>query len=251
MSEISAVHTSCKSCVFAEYNGITQTDCKLHYIDKYRNKNIEILEAYDDSNEFFIINNKKCVGYRENPWFAKYGLENASIEDKISKFKELNYLNYLLLIDLKVFNLEQLKNLKNQIDNCKIKPKKIIIVRYRDTKSDFVYDNIKSIFSKFNEEFTWRIQTMIDESLTHEDILHNATNMNKGYRFIVSIKEPNSDLEHIVNKANTIVHDDLDQFDVITNKEKSILLFSAPSYRWSIAVQKKNILDETENHTVI
>ena len=62
MSTINAVHTPCKNCVFAIYDNITQTNCALHYLDIYRDKDIEILEAYDNDKEFYIINNKKCIG---------------------------------------------------------------------------------------------------------------------------------------------------------------------------------------------
>lgn len=251
MSEIKTIHTSCKNCVFAKYDNITQTACELNYIEKYKKNNIAILEVYDEDKEFYVINDKKCIGYRENKWFNQYGLEHASLEKKIQKFQELNNIQYLLVIDLKYFSKNDLSDLKNQISCCIIKPQKIIIIRYRNTSDDFKYDNIKNLFDGDDIKCKWRIQTMVDESLTHEDILYNITNMNKGYRFIVDIRHPNGDLNKIVNETNKIVYSDLNQIDAVANHNKSIVLFSAPSYRWSFVVQHKDILMDDNSYLII
>ena len=39
--------TACKSCVFANYIGKTQIDCKLGRIKKYREKGVDIIGAED------------------------------------------------------------------------------------------------------------------------------------------------------------------------------------------------------------
>jgi len=39
--------TACKDCVFANYIGKTQTDCKLGRIEKFRAKGVDIIEAED------------------------------------------------------------------------------------------------------------------------------------------------------------------------------------------------------------
>lgn len=249
MSEINTIHTSCKNCVFANYENNTQQDCLLNYIQQYRNKNISILEAYDEEKEFYIINDKKCLGYRENKWFSQYGLEHSSIDEKINKFNELNHIQYLLVVDLKNFSSSDLTLLRNQILECQIKPQKIIIIRYRNSNDDFQYDNIKILFNEINCK--WRIQTMVDDTLAHEDILHNIINLNKGFRFIVDIKNPNNNLISIINKSNQIVYKDLDQIDAVSNVDKSIVLFSAPSYRWSLVAQHKNLLLDESSYIII
>ncbi|NCA30639.1 MAG: hypothetical protein EBS93_07975, partial [Chitinophagia bacterium] len=121
--QINKIHTPCKDCVFAKYQDNTQIGCELDYISKYKSKNIEILEAYDNNKEFYIINGKKCIGYRENKWFDQFDLKDNSIEDKIKKFHELNSLDYLLVIDLKKINLEELEDILGQINTLEIKPK--------------------------------------------------------------------------------------------------------------------------------
>jgi hypothetical protein len=250
MSSINPIHTSCKDCVFSLYDNITQTDCALNYISKYREKNVEILEAYDDQKEFYIINDKKCLGYRENKWFEKFSMENATIEAKIEKFRETNYIDYLMLIDLKNFDGKKFDRLKDAVKSCDIKPKKMIFVRYQSCKI-FHFDKIKEFFDNIETNCKWRIQTMVDDSLTNADILHNVVNLNKGYRFVVSINNFTNDINNIINKANSIVYDELDHLTAIRNTDSSAVLFSAPSYRWSIVVQQKSILDDENNYIVI
>lgn len=250
MPSISQIHTSCKNCVFAKYNDITQIDCELNYIQKYKDKQIEILEVYDIEKEFYVINNKKCLGYRENKWFEQYNLQDSSIDKKIEKFKESNYINYLLLIDLKNFDLSDLNELGKVIQQVSIKPTKIIFVRYQACKI-FTYEIIKQFFEQTQINCKWRIQTMVDNSLENKHILHNVVNLNKGYRFILSINNKTNDIESLINNANKIVYEDLESFIAIKNKDGSSILFSAPSYRWSMVVEKKNILDDEKNYIVI
>lgn len=250
MSSINQIHTPCKDCVFAKYDNITQVGCELNYINAFKSKNVEILEVYDKEKEFFVINNKKCLGYRENKWFNQYGLEHASLDEKIKKFHETNHLSYLLVIDLKNFDDASFFSLKNQILNCSIKPQKIIFIRYQSI-NNFHFNKIKHLLDEANIDCKWRIQTMVDESLNEKDILHNIVNINRNTRFISYISKPNNELSQVVDKANIIVYNDLDFFTAIANSDKSIILFSAPSYRWSIIMEQKNILDDENNYIMI
>lgn len=250
MSSISKIHTSCKNCVFSTYEGITQKGCSLNYISKYKEKNTEIIEAYDEEKEFYIINDKKCLGYRENKWFVQYDLEHASLEEKIKKFEELNHIQYLLMIDLKNFNIESLETLKNSLRDCIIKPEKIIFIRYQSSNL-FPYDILKKFCEDAQIKGKWRIQTMVDDEMSSMDILHNTINLNKGYRFILSINNPTTDINNIIIKADTIVYKDLDSIVAIKNNDKSAVLISAPSYRWSIVVERKNVLDDENNYITI
>ena len=250
MSSISQVHTACKDCVFAKYEEKTQINCVLDYISKYKEKNAEILEVYDEEKEFYVINNKKCIGYRENKWFEQYGLSEASVDEKISKFKELNHIDYLLVIDLNKFTKETLDKLKSTVSDCKIKPQKIIFIRYQSCKL-FDYNVIQDFFDSTNLKCKWRIQTMVDDSLDPSDILRNIVNLNKGYRFILSITNFTSDINTLIEKCNTVVYEELGIVIAIKNTQGSAILFSASSYRWSLVVEKKNILKDEKNYIIV
>ncbi len=250
MSTINSIHTPCKSCVFAEYKDITQIGCHLNYLDTYRTKNIEILEAYDNEKEFYIINNKKCIGYRENGWFEKRNLQNLSIEEKIKKFKEKNFLHYLMVVNLNNFNTsEQLHSLSVQLSHIDIKPRKIIFIRYHSNKNHPL-STIQDLLDKSNLSCKWRIQTMLEDR-DYLEVLHDIVNLNKKYRFVCTMSAETTETNTVINTANKIVYENMDRFVVLTDKNKSITIFSAPNYRYGLLIENKNILATEDNHIIV
>lgn len=252
MSEIEFVHTPCKKCVFAQYDGITQTDCALKYIDVYKEQNTEILEAFDDELEFFVINNKKCIGYRENSWFTKYGLENSSIEEKITKFKELNKLDYFIVLNLvDTEDMDtKLGKLASEIASLNIKPQKIIFVRYRATALKYDYDYVINFLKQADlNKCPWKIQTMEDDNAMYEHTLHNIITLNKNQRFVLSIKIGEEfNINKMVDTANSIVYDQLGRFSVVSNSSENCLLFSGVLYRFALISEHANILQNTKDY---
>lgn len=246
--QINTVHTSCKNCVFAKYENNTQTGCELNYLSVYKNKDISIVEAYDNEKEFFIVNGKKCIGYRENKWFDQFNLEDDSLQSKIDIFKKHNSLDYLLTINLKNMNISQLESLLSQIQECSIKPKKLIIIRYADNNNRFPYNNVKDLLDKYSS-YIWKIQTILDPLLEYKDILSNIVSLNSN-RFIASIKDYNSSLNNIIQTTNKIVHEDLDQFTIISNADKTTLIFSRALYSFE-AFDGKNLLDNDSYYKIV
>jgi hypothetical protein len=250
---IEIIHTPCKNCVFAIYDSKTQTGCHLNYLDKYRDKNTEILEVYDNDLEFFIINGKKCIGYRENKWFAQYGLEHSSIEDKIAKIKELNKVDYVLIINFLEIgdSWEDLENLKTTLSSLTIHPGKIIFIR-RPEGETTIYAEIQKIMTQSKINCKWRIQTMVDESMSNQDILHNAINNDKSYRFICHLKKAISNsLNHVVVTANNIVYQELDKFMVLTDQDNTCVFFSAGVYRFSLAETGVDLLSDNNSFQIV
>jgi hypothetical protein len=249
---IKAVHTACKKCVFAKYENAVQTDCLLGYLDIYRDKKLEVLEVYDDELEFYVINDKKCIGYRENSWFNKFGNADSSIEEKLAMFKEMNKLDYFIVINLDAKNTEiesQMENLSLEILDLDIKPAKVLFVRYRSDALKHNYDYVINFLKKCNlNDCPWRIQTMENDDHSYERTLHNIITLNKFPRFLLSINlDKEYGIKNIINKANDIVYKQLDRFSVVSNTKENCLLFSSLLYRYSWLSEQKNILDDKEN----
>jgi len=248
--QINTIHTPCKSCVFAKYDNNTQNGCELNYLDKYRTKNASILEAYDDEKEFYIINGKKCMGYRENKWFKQFNLENSDIESKIKIYKEKNYLDYICIINLDKINTDNLDSILHQISQCKIQPKKVIIIRHLNNEKIFTYQMLESLFNKYHASYIWRIQTILDTSLTNDQIIKNLISLNAKYRFVVLISNISHDIDHMIMTTNQIVHEDLDQFEVLTNKDNTCFCFSSLVYRFE-ALHGNNLLTKNNEFQII
>lgn len=243
-NEIQPVHTPCKSCVFAEYEGITQNNCFLGYLDKYKKMGVEILEVYDQQKEFYVLNNKKCIGYRENKWFSQFGLDKASIEAKAQKYLENEYIRYMAVIDLKTISLTQMKDICKELSSSSIKPQKIIIIRYLDNK-DFKYSDIEQCLKDTGIGCAWRVQTILDNEMPHEMIMHDIVKSNKNIRFLVNIQNQNTDICNIIQYANDRVYKDLNTLMSCGNKDHSCILYSSTAYRFAIE-SGKDLLADTE-----
>lgn len=252
---IEAIHTPCKKCVFAKYEDKTQIGCELNYIEKFKNINSEILEVYDEDLEFYVINNKKCLGYRENSWFKKLDMEEASLEEKKEYFLKHNHINYLLVIDLANLSIEDFSRIKEAIIETEYAPNKVIFIRYVNNVQTFSFDIINQFLKDTKLDKTkWRIQTMEDNNHQFEDILHTIIALNKSNRFIMYIKLNNSHdypIKNICVKANTIIYDEMGKADIVANKDKTCVLFSAPSYRFSLLALKTNLFSQEELYTYI
>jgi hypothetical protein len=232
MNTIEPIHTCCKKCVFAKYDNLTQVDCYLNYIEKYKDKNIQVIEAFDDDNEFFVINNKKCIGYRENKWFENRNLANSTIEEKINEFKKSNNISYVCVIDLKKLNINQLENIVETVSNIAISPTKLVLIRYVDKDKRFSYEAIEKIFrDKMKKDIGWRIQTMIDDSLSYEYILYDIAKNNKKARFILSIKDCTDEAGFLIDRANNKVYNELEDFYIACDSKENVHLFSSTVYR--------------------
>lgn len=243
--EISAIHTPCKNCVFAQYNNITQTGCFLGYLDRYKNMGTEILEVYDQEKEFYVLNDKKCIGYRENKWFTQFGLDRASIEAKIKKYLDNEYIRYMVVINLREMNLGILENICRGLSTAPVKPQKIIIIRYLDNR-EFKYADIEKCLKKTNVGCAWRVQTILDNEAPYEGIIINdILRNNKNQRFLLHINKDNNSISQIVDFANNTVYRDLGTLICCGNNDRSCLLYSSTAYRFAIE-NHKNLIEDKE-----
>jgi len=159
------LHTACKGCVFAQYSEYTQTGCKIGVLDKYR-EITDVLEAYDDDKEFYIINNRKCNSYRPNTWFSA----GSSLERQKVVLAEENKFTYQVIIPL-VSDLNGLEKTLESLNLSIIKPVHVTVLnmlnQYRRVPKE-----IDDILEKFVKT-KWRVQTqllsLIDEHGFHDN----------------------------------------------------------------------------------
>lgn len=64
------ISTVCKDCRWAKYEGVTQINCDLGLIDKYKKNGVDVIEAEDGDSgqQFFILEDKVCMSYRGHDW---------------------------------------------------------------------------------------------------------------------------------------------------------------------------------------
>lgn len=246
MSEnvINAIHTPCKKCVFAKYDNITQVGCYLDLIDKYRSKDVEILEAYDKQKEFYIINKKKCYGYKEDKYFELRDLGESSLEEKIDYIKKTFIINYVAVINIKQYSLEQLDEIIGLLVSCEVPPKKIVLIRYEADARRYDFDSIKKLLDKHNPK-EWRVQSILDNDSDYLNVLHQTTNISKN-NFILSINGDYDRICNIISFAQNMIYNDFGTFVVLSDQSKSTIFFNKAVYKSSFANGKDILSDHSE-----
>lgn len=242
--KISIVHTPCKDCVFAIYNeSNTQIDCKTNMLTKFRDKGYEILEAYDNDKEFFVINNKKCIFMRNDSWFKNKKLE--SIEEAVVEANKENSIKYILLLEIDDKSTKQ--NIETTIDYfCGQNISPIGILVMIDQKHSLNID-IKTLAKYLDKQkIKWRIQKFIDLEMTGTQKI----------KAVVQSAPINRYYYHI-NPANFQV--DIFDIDLVNNKlldgivfgcldVAGGLLFSYLSWQYAKSNQNIDILLDTQYH---
>lgn len=244
MSTISQIHTSCKNCIFSIYENITQINCALNYIEKFKNKNIEILEAYDEEKEFYVINNKKCIGYRGKDWLEKNNLNN--IDAAITKFNESNKIHYLAIIDTKNIDFDTLYKIIKDISNQKLIPQRLYIIRYPDNDL-FGIDKLQPVLDE--SKIPWKIHTAISDDIPLEYFITTIINVHKT-RFAMIVNNYSNDIISILNKANNIVCENMESLMLLKNTDSSCYIFSTSVYKL-LKVQGQNLLTDQIHHSIL
>jgi hypothetical protein len=119
------LETSCQNCIFAEYNGRTQTDCALGMLLAHKN----VIESYNENGEFFVINGL-CLTYRDNRW----DYHNRTLQEQKKQLEKELQLNYTLFVYFgDNHTLQQLEQTLSKIPE--IAPKQIIIINNHKDKT--------------------------------------------------------------------------------------------------------------------
>lgn len=171
------IKTSCKNCTFAKYNEKTQIGCEF---DRIRNfKEDDVIEAYDDYKEFYIIK-RPCNYYRNTG-------QNYSIEDT-QKVKQESAVSFDILLNYNQFdknNEKYIIDFINSITYYTNKYKLILFHEYSvnaDVKDSIVniLSNIKKhvniIISESDEKF---LNSYLRKSKNKFHILLNNSNIDK------------------------------------------------------------------------
>lgn len=165
--KINPFHTSCNDCIFAKKEGKTQVGCEFEKINLYKEKGVDIVEAYDDfNNEFFIINDRVCLQKRIPSWGEFYPKEEwrSVVQDQI-KIKYHAIVIFRESMEFSAFgDLEDtLWSLNDQdIPPCHV----TILNRSKMAASDMVSRLEKRPFG-----IQWRLQTFFDDNISDREAI--------------------------------------------------------------------------------
>jgi len=165
---VKQIHTSCQDCCFAIYENNTQIDCSLALLDLYRNKQTEILGAYNnekENSEFFIINNRKCYFKRNKEWADSFNFDPMS-ESAVDKVFDETKITYMAII-IADNNIEDIELTIKCILALKIQPSFIVVIRKYGSTIDI--NALNSLLGGTGKK--WRVSTPSTQEITPDFII--------------------------------------------------------------------------------
>lgn len=151
--ELHVLHTSCGPCVFAEYDATqTQYGCALGRLDKYRAQGAEVVEAYDDEKEFFIVNGRSCPAFRDakSEWAAKVHPENRAAAVR----GELTARTDVLIPLLSGRDVERMAASLDSVRALALKPSSVVVL---NNQSDVRVGAVVAQLTRVAEGLNWKV----------------------------------------------------------------------------------------------
>lgn len=176
-------NTSCYDCIFATWNGRTQTGCKFDRIDKLEDNGAEILGKDDGEKQYFLIIGRFCNACRNHEWGDKHRRrEWKSIVEKQIEIP----IDVIIFVKPNHAFCETLFTL-DSLYNQNIKPKSILIAIDSPSESageissfytsDLIYD------LKNRDGIPWRVETLSTSDAIKLCKSTYITSCNAGYIF--------------------------------------------------------------------
>lgn len=242
MKIINKIHTSCKDCVFATWDGITQEDCKLDELSLFRNHDIEVLEVFDYEKEFYVINKTRCLKYRIAQWThatEPFDQQKIAVEKEI----ELHCHAIIFVND----NRHDIRRTVTSLINQTLKPYYITLIRHVDCslKPTELVEIIQDCPIK------WRIENILEPRTDSSaiDMVVPFVKLPVYIVFYAGFEVPLKIFEELNNK----VHKDFIQFAMIkpnsSNNGMVVLQKVHEAYQgnYQISLEEKLELDKCPN----
>lgn len=200
------IKTSCKLCHFAVFDGKTQKGCQLNRIYKYGRRGDDVVPCYDEESEFFVINGRGCTTYRDIKW-ANSHLD----EDLIELVKKEIKLNYTLFISI---DGQPIEDVINCVKNLDIPPVKFCLLNRQSKRhhSTLLYN-----YKKPWEEIGILDDNQSDYWYVNSHILSNKV---RSVFYLLLNDNKLKKINHIVNRLDELVNNDLRQIECITNGDE-------------------------------
>jgi hypothetical protein len=240
--KIDIIHTPCKDCVFAVYDGNTQISCLTGSLERYKNSGIEVLEAYDDTKEFFILNKKKCLSYRDNKWLQKQ--ESSDLLKACEVVLKENEIKYIAVLYIEEdTDLDQFTKILDCLQSQSIKPKGLMVIQEKYKKYKISVKDITPLLNKTG--IHWRLQNFIDESMTKDRRIQSIIKSAPLDRFYFLIYPSQYVFDNYIEKISKYINDG-HSFGCININNN--LFFSYLTYMYVMNMKNTDLLSDKTAH---
>jgi hypothetical protein len=207
---IQPIHTSCAKCVFAQYEGKTQTGCTLNRLKGFGDA---VVEAYDEEGEFFVVNGRRCVAYRpkDSEWATKHE------GDPVAAVKAELALKLALIIPLPA--QPSLHDLARTVESLKSQsklPQEVFFVHDRGVSPKVVHP---FLWQSLGNLVTWRMVAVLSEDASEGEKVDAAVNAVKASGFYTVVRPGFALPTDFVAQLDDALNERLERFCVLTPEE--------------------------------
>jgi len=193
--EVSQIHTVCRDCVFARYDGEDpkqQSGCSLNKIQDYEKAEVPVIEVFDDSDrKFKLINGRFCMFYRNEETMK--GLASSTWEEVVKLQTKVPY--HAIVFFEEDQDYKELKKTLLSLDNQEVSPNLVTVfnmsfAKYSEEKGkgDTVAPSkLLELLQSFNF-YQYSLKNVYDQNLDKRDLVDLAfdSNKEKPYPFYVT-----------------------------------------------------------------
>lgn len=205
--EEAQVQTSCKECVFALYEGKTQTACLANRLKHFEGA---VVEAYDDDKEFYVIN-RACTFFRPSHW-------NEGKPD-VGKARDEVTPSFGVFLDLSNSLPEDLPKTIESIKNINYDRSKIVVTLcHLYLEQERYYTEV--LGDLLNNGFEAYL------TISHHETAKEWDNLNKlGRCLFFSTMRPGQEIDpEIFSDCDTLINDEGNIFATASKNETSLFL---------------------------
>ena len=126
--EVSAATTSCRQCVFAEYDGNKQTECSAGRLQVLHDNGVEIILNGDGIKEFFLIKDKACPYFRHKDKYEsiKEDIGSEKLAEKVKDSLKIPY--HAVLFMREADSLEDLETRLSELHAQEVPPNVVTVI---------------------------------------------------------------------------------------------------------------------------
>jgi hypothetical protein len=213
------VRTSCRGCVFAEFNGKTQSGCEFNRLETFQSQG-RLVEAHDDFKEFNVIEGL-CNYHRTAEWITLHNMDMDQAHERVQKESEINL--GLVIYDTRQPDSQLARSVahirKIQCDHRKVK---VII-------SSFIERGVSDLVTYINElkQDGFPAEAVINAPpYDTRDRDFDAFNKCKGHIYFGVLDHDGIVPANLVNTINSSVNEKLEKITMFEGEGLTVIPFS-------------------------
>ena len=214
MTEVSAISTICKNCLFAKYDDNTQIGCEFNRTKTVANHPVyDLIEAEDGDKEFFILNNHICPYQRTEGW------AHSNSNDIVSAVKAEVVMPWAAILFYRNDGRDALEARIKEIRSQSVPPKVITLVL---GAGNLDKDELTSLHQMMEDNFEiWYLHKVLLDDLTDRFAADLCFDKMKKHRFMFyTYFETNQSIDlDYYDKIHKYVIDDMNTYGIIKDKK--------------------------------